>query len=189
MSAAPGNSGSGIARRVRELRDQIRHHDYRYFALDDPEITDSEYDSLFARLADLEERNPELATEDSPTRRVGAPPSELFAPAEHIRQMFSLDNADTPAEVAGWAARVARHLGRSAGELACEPKVDGLAVSLLYHRGKLTRAATRGTGSPARTSPPMCAPYPPFRCGCWGRPRSGWRCGARFTCRWGRSPI
>lgn len=146
MSAAPGNSGSAIARRVRELRDQIRHHDYRYFALDDPEITDSEYDSLFARLADLEERNPELATEDSPTRRVGAPPSELFAPAEHIRQMFSLDNADTPAEVAGWAARVARHLGRSAGELACEPKVDGLAVSLLYHRGKLTRAATRGDG-------------------------------------------
>lgn len=147
MSAASGNSGSGAARRVRQLREQIRYHDYRYFALDDPEIPDYEYDILFAQLVDLEDKNPELAAEDSPTRRVGAAPSELFAPAEHVRPMFSLDNADTPAEVAEWAARAARLLGRGAGELVCEPKIDGLAVSLIYQRGRLTRAATRGDGT------------------------------------------
>lgn len=135
------------ARRALGLREQLRYHAHRYFVLDEPEISDVEYDDLFAELAALEDAHPELASPDSPTRRVGAPPSDLFAPALHIRQMFSLDNADTSGELAEWAARAARHLGREAGELVCEPKIDGLAVSLVYQRGRLIRAATRGDGA------------------------------------------
>lgn len=143
MSDRSGNP----ARRVLGLREQLRYHAHRYFALDEPEISDAEYDDLFAELAALEDAHPELVDSDSPTRRVGAPPSDLFAPVVHIRPMFSLDNAETPGELAEWAARAARHLGREAGELVCEPKIDGLAVSLVYQRGRLTRAATRGDGA------------------------------------------
>ena len=142
-----GKPDSGSARRVDVLREQLRYHAHRYFALDAPEISDAEYDDLFAELAALEDAHPELNSPDSPTARVGAPPSELFAPAPHLRPMFSLDNADTPGELEEWAARAARHLGREAGELVCEPKIDGLAVSLVYQRGELVRAATRGDGA------------------------------------------
>lgn len=134
------------AARIEALRTAVRYHDYRYYGLEDPEIPDADYNDLRRELEALEEAHPHLITPDSPTRRVGAAPSGLFAPAPHRERMFSLDNAETPAELADWIARVERHLGRPPGELVCEQKIDGLAVSLTYEHGVLTRAATRGDG-------------------------------------------
>jgi DNA ligase (NAD+) len=124
----------------------VRYHGHRYHVLDDPEISDAEYDALYRELEALEEAHPELATPDSPTRRVGAPPSDLFAPATHQERMFSLDNVETAEQVEAWGARLERQLGRPAEGFACELKIDGLAVSLTYTGGTLTRAATRGDG-------------------------------------------
>ena len=134
------------AARIEILRRGIRRHDHRYYGLEDPEIPDADYDALRRELIALEEAHPELATSDSPTRRVGAVPSGLFAPAPHRGRMFSLDNAETTNELADWIARVERQLGRPAGDLVCELKIDGLAVSLTYEHGVLSRAATRGDG-------------------------------------------
>ena len=134
------------AARIEALRTAVRYHDYRYYGLEDPEIPDADYNDLRRELEALEEAYPRLITPDSPTRRVGVAPSGLFAPAPHRERMFSLDNAETPAELADWIARVERHLGRPPGELVCEQKIDGLAVSLTYEHGVLTRAATRGDG-------------------------------------------
>ena len=131
---------------IADLVADIRYHDHRYYVLADPELPDADYDDLRRRLLALEEAHPDLVTADSPSRRVGAPPSELFAPVAHRERMFSLDNAESPAEVAEWLARAERHLDRPAGSLACELKIDGVAVSLTYERGLLTRAATRGDG-------------------------------------------
>ena len=139
-------SGADPAARIEALRGAVRRHDYRYYCLEDPEIPDADYDDLRRELEALEEAHPLLVTPDSPTRRVGAPPSGLFAPAPHRERMFSLDNAETAAELADWTARVERQLGRPPGELVCEQKIDGLAVSLTYEHGLLTRAATRGDG-------------------------------------------
>lgn len=134
------------AARIADLRRRIRHHDHRYYGLEDPEIPDADYDALRRELIALEDAHPDLVTPDSPTRRVGTAPSGLFAPAPHRGRMFSLDNAETIEEVAEWIARAERHLGEPVGDLVCETKVDGLAVSLTYERGILTRAATRGDG-------------------------------------------
>ena len=131
---------------IADLIADIRHHDHRYYVLADPELPDADYDDLRRQLLALEEAHPELVTADSPSRRVGAPPSELFAPVTHRERLFSLDNAETPAEVAEWLARAERHLDRPAGSLVCELKIDGVAVSLTYEHGLLTRAATRGDG-------------------------------------------
>ncbi len=132
---------------IADLRADIRYHDHRYYVLDDPELPDADYDDLRRRLAALEEAHPDLVTADSPSRRIGATPSELFAAVTHRERMFSLDNAESPAEVAEWLARTERHLDRPAGTLACELKIDGVAVSLTYEGGVLTRAATRGDGT------------------------------------------
>ncbi len=134
------------AARLAELRDQIRHHLHRYHVLDAPEISDAEYDTLFRELEALEAAHPELVTPDSPTQRVGAPPSAAFAPVRHAERMFSLDNAVSAEELAAWEARLERQLGRPADGYACELKIDGLAVSLAYEGGRLARAATRGDG-------------------------------------------
>ncbi len=134
------------AARIDELRDLLRHHSHRYHVLDAPEIADAGYDALFRELETLEAEHPDLATPDSPTRRVGAPPSDLFAEVTHRERMFSLDHAETAEELREWEARLERLLGREPAGFACELKIDGLAVSLTYEAGRLTRAATRGDG-------------------------------------------
>ncbi len=131
--------------RVEELRQLINYHAYRYYVLDEPEISDADYDELVRELRELEERYPELVTPDSPTQRVGAAPAELFAPVEHRAPMLSLDNAFSPEELKAWATRVERAVGRSVA-YACELKIDGVAVALTYEAGVLVRGATRGDG-------------------------------------------
>ena len=136
-----------LAARAAELRTQLRHHDYRYYVLDDPEASDARYDSLKRELVALEEAHPELVTPDSPTQRVGATPAVQFAPVAHRERMFSLDNAMAEAELDAWVARLERALGRAPAGYACEPKIDGLAVSLTYEGGRLVLGATRGDGA------------------------------------------
>ncbi len=138
-----------VSRRAEELRRLIEHHDYRYYALDDPEISDAEYDDLLRELAKLESRHPELVTPDSPTQRVGAKPLEKFVSCRHALQMLSLQNAANSEEMAEWYARVTEPPDageREAGGFWCEPKVDGAAVELIYETGRLTAASTRGDG-------------------------------------------
>ncbi|MCU1490023.1 MAG: ligase, NAD-dependent [Acidimicrobiaceae bacterium] len=145
-TAAPGD-------RVEELRAQIRYHAERYHQDDAPEIADAEYDALVMELRRLEEEHPELASDASPTVQVGAPPSPAFAPVRHSVRMMSLDNAFSFEELTAWGQRLERLLadvGSDAerGQVAfvCEPKIDGLALSLRYESGELVRAATRGDG-------------------------------------------
>ena len=132
--------------RIEQLREQLRHQSHRYYVLDEPEISDAEYDGLLRELIALEAANPSLVTNDSPTQRVGARPSDLFASVTHRQRMFSLDNAESADELEAWQGRLERQLERPAGSYVCELKIDGLAVSLTYDRGLLTRAATRGDG-------------------------------------------
>ena len=136
---------SEAKRRVEELREQINHHNYRYHVLDDPEVSDAEYDELMGGLRGLEEEFPELITPDSPTQRVGGTPADLFAPAPHRAPMLSLDNAFSWEELKAWGKRVERQLGRQA-DFVCELKIDGLAVALMYEDGAYLRGATRGDG-------------------------------------------
>ncbi len=124
----------------------IRHHQYRYHVLDDPEVSDAEYDELVRELVALEERFPELITPDSPTQRVGGVPSELFAPVTHRAPMLSLDNAFSFEELDAWAERVVRGLSGKSPVFACELKIDGVACALTYEDGTLVKAATRGDG-------------------------------------------
>lgn len=136
-----------VASRAEQLRRNLEYHNHRYYVLDDPEISDEQYDRLLRELQALEQAHPELLTPDSPTQRVGAAPAELFAEAPHRVPMLSLDNAFDEQELRDFDRRVRERLGHE-GEIdyACEPKLDGLAVSLLYRDGKLVRAATRGDG-------------------------------------------
>jgi DNA ligase (NAD+) len=136
---------SEAKRRVEELRDLIDYHNYRYHVLDDPEVSDAEYDELMRELRALEEEFPEFITPDSPTQRVGGAPTELFAPARHRVPMLSLDNAFSWEELSAWGKRVERAVGRQA-EFVCELKIDGLAVALTYEDGTYVRGATRGDG-------------------------------------------
>ena len=132
--------------RADQLRDAIAHHDERYYAHDDPEISDAEYDQLIRELRAIEEAFPDLAVDGSPLARVGTAPSAAFAPVEHRVPMTSLDNAMDAGELAAWGERVAKGLDGAAVRFTCEPKIDGLAVSLRYERGELVQAATRGDG-------------------------------------------
>ncbi len=138
------------AARIEQLRQQIRHHNHLYHALDAPEIPDVEYDRLMRELQDLEASHPHLITSDSPTQRVGAEPISAFATVEHSMPMLSLDNAFSEQEVEDFARRVLTRLDLSNDELVefvAEPKLDGAAVSLVYENGILSRAATRGDGT------------------------------------------
>jgi DNA ligase (NAD+) len=132
--------------RVEELRERVNHHLYRYHVLDDPEISDAEYDDLIGQLRSLEDRFPELITPDSPTQRVGAAPADLFRPVQHRAPMLSLDNAFSEEELRAWGARVERGLAGAATTFVCELKIDGVACALTYEDGVLTQAATRGDG-------------------------------------------
>jgi DNA ligase (NAD+) len=131
--------------RVEELRERLNFHSYRYHVLDDPEVSDVEYDELLAELSRLEEAFPELITPDSPTQRVGATPADLFAPVQHRSPMLSLDNAFSREELEAWEQRVERVLGAAAA-YSCELKIDGVAVALTYEDGVLMKGATRGDG-------------------------------------------
>ena len=130
-----------------ELRAQIAHHDERYYVFDDPEIPDAEYDKLMIELRALESEYPDLITPESPTQRVAGAPSESFGEIIHKVPMLSLDNAFSPEDVQGFDRRIHEKLGVE-GELDywAEPKLDGLAVAVIYRDGKLTQAATRGDG-------------------------------------------
>ena len=133
--------------RISELTALIRHHDQRYYADDAPEIPDADYDQLKRELVELEATYPELVRADSPTQTVGADPSTLFEPVEHRVPMMSLDNAFDLGELRAWADRAQRRLDADdLGNLVCELKFDGLAVSLRYENGRLVQAATRGNG-------------------------------------------
>jgi DNA ligase (NAD+) len=132
--------------RARELHVQLHEHNYRYYTKDDPLITDAEYDQLLRELQSLEAQFPELISADSPTQRVGAAPLKGFGEVRHEVRMLSLDNAMTDDKLADFDRRVCKDLEIDEVEYAAEPKLDGLAVSLLYQDGRLERAATRGDG-------------------------------------------
>ncbi len=135
--------------RAEELRRQLDHHNYLYYVLDQPEISDAEYDALLRELIELETRDPELVTPDSPTQRVGAPPAAAFPTVQHRLPMLSLGNAFDEAELRAFDERIKRHLGLPLSkdvDYVCELKVDGLAVSLRYENGRLATASTRGDG-------------------------------------------
>ena len=135
------------ASRAEELRRLVEDHNYRYHVLDDPELTDAEFDALFDELKALEDGHPELATPDSPTRRVGAPPAEGFRKVEHLSPMGSLEKVTTTEGLTKWAEDVRKRLRTDAPvAYVIEPKVDGSAVSLVYERGAYVRGATRGDG-------------------------------------------
>ena len=140
-------TSKAVASRAAELRRLINHHNLRYYVHDEPEISDADYDVLLRELQGLETEHPELASDDSPTRRVGAPPSTAFAPVVHPVPMLSLDNAFTAEDVSDFDRRIRERLGLDGPvDYMAEPKLDGLAVSLLYAEGLLIRAATRGDG-------------------------------------------
>jgi DNA ligase (NAD+) len=144
-------SAKAPAKRADELRRQIAHHDRRYYVLDDPEIGDDAYDALIDELRTLEADHPELRTADSPTQRVGGRPLEKFEQVRHGEPMFSLANARSADEFRAWEARLhnrLRQLDIEPGELrfVSEPKIDGVAISLTYERGRFARGATRGDG-------------------------------------------
>jgi len=133
--------------RAAELRELLHHHNYRYHVLDEPEVSDVEYDRLFDELKLLEEEHPELAADDSPTRRVGAPPSDRFRKVEHLAPMGSLEKVTTGEALLKWAEDVRKRLDTDEPvAYVIEPKIDGSAVSLVYERGRLVRGATRGDG-------------------------------------------
>ncbi len=144
-----GKGGAGVAGRMAELRALIAHHNERYHTLDAPEIPDAEYDLLVNELRSLEAEHPDLVTEDSPTQSVGAAPSGLFSEVRHRVPMMSLDNAFSEDDLRAWAERLRRQvpdINLDTVSFSCEPKVDGVAMSLTYEHGKLVRAATRGDG-------------------------------------------
>ncbi len=137
--------------RAAQLREQLHHHGYRYYVLDDPEIGDDEYDALLDELRALEAEHPDVVTPDSPTQRVGGEPVSALTKVEHEVPMLSLANARSEEELRAWVARMRAHLAREGiedpqFEFVAEPKIDGLAISLRYEDGVLVRGATRGNG-------------------------------------------
>jgi DNA ligase (NAD+) len=133
--------------RVEELRTQINYHNYRYHVLDDPEVSDAEYDRLMRELRGLEERHPELITPDSPTQRVGGEPAPAFGVIEHRLPMLSLGNAFSEDELRAWYRRVTGLLETEHVTFVCELKIDGLAIALVYEDGRFVQGATRGDGT------------------------------------------
>ncbi len=136
------------AARAADLRERLHYHNYRYYVLDDPEISDAEFDRLFRELEAIEAEHPDLVSADSPTQRVGAPPLEKFDTGRHLEAMFSLENAFDGDEMAEFDRRVRERLGTDEAVTYCaEPKLDGLAVSLLFDDGVFVRGLTRGDGT------------------------------------------
>ncbi len=139
-----------IEQQLQSLRDELNTHNYRYYVLDEPQIPDAEYDRLFQQLQRLEQQSPELISADSPTQRVGATPLGSFSQVQHEVPMLSLDNAFNAEDMHEFERRIRDRLGTAAPatlEFACEPKLDGIAVSLIYEKGVLVQGATRGDGT------------------------------------------
>ena len=126
--------------RIAELRRQIRHHNDKYYGLDEPEISDAEYDILLRELRDLEAAHPELVDAESPSEAVGAAAMTTFDPVVHRVPMTSLDNAMDEDELRAWGERVAKGLGDEAVTFVCELKIDGLAISIRYENGQMVQA-------------------------------------------------
>ena len=145
------SSATDVASRAEELRRQLEYHGHRYYVLDDPEISDPDYDALLNELRDIEAEHPNLRSPDSPTQRVGGQPLDKFEEVPHLQPMLSLANARNEEELAAWVVRSERYLARQGVEMGdvrfvSEPKIDGLAISLVYENGVLVRGATRGNG-------------------------------------------
>src|SRR5580700_9796507 len=134
-------------KKVEALREKIRHHEHLYYVLDDPAISDAEFDQLMQQLKTLESENPSLVTPDSPTQRVGGKPREGFVKVPHSSPMLSLDNTYNEEELRDWERRVHELTGRSDVDYVCELKLDGMSLALVYEAGKLARGVTRGDGS------------------------------------------
>src|ERR1700747_599403 len=141
--AAPAS----VRKEIEELREKLRYHEYRYYVLDDPEISDAAYDRMMNRLKELEAAHPELVTPDSLTVHVGGAPREVFATVRHERPMLSLDNAFSFEALRDWDRRVREGSGQEKIEYIAEHKFDGLSISLHYKDGVLLRAVTRGDGT------------------------------------------
>jgi DNA ligase (NAD+) len=137
----------GMEKKIESLREKIRHHEYRYYVLDAPEIRDAEFDQLMNALKQLEADHPELVTPDSPTQRVGGKPREGFVKAKHSSPMLSLDNTYSEDDLRNWERRVHELSGRKDMEYVCELKLDGMSLALRYEDGKLVRGITRGDGT------------------------------------------
>src|SRR3989441_4732547 len=135
------------AKRIAQLREEIRKHDRLYYEEAAPLISDRDYDRLYKQLFDLETQFPDLVTPDSPTQRVGGKPLKAFEQVSHLIPMLSLDNTYSEEEVANFYKRITRLLPNERIPVVIEPKVDGVAVSLIYENGKLRQAATRGDGN------------------------------------------
>lgn len=136
-----------LNRQIEALRKEIRRHDYSYYVLNQPEISDAEYDRLIEQLKALEARAPELVTPDSPTQRVGGIPDEAFRSIQHATPMLSIENAFDEEALQAWRQRVLKGLKNAATHFTVEPKIDGVSLALTYEGGRLTQAATRGDGT------------------------------------------
>ena len=135
-----------VSKQIERLREEIREHDYLYYVLNQPRISDGQYDRLFTELKTLEAANPLFITADSPTQRVSEKPSEGFATVRHAVPMLSMDNTYNADELKAFDERVAKHLASRDYDYVIELKIDGLAISLRYEEGALVTAATRGNG-------------------------------------------
>src|SRR6202140_2131835 len=136
-----------VGKKIEALREKIRHHEHLYYVLDNPEISDAEFDKLMQQLKDLEAEHPSLVTPDSPTQRVGGKPREGFVKVRHSSPMLSLDNTYNEEELRDWERRVHELSGRTDVDYVCELKLDGMSLALIYEDGKLVRGITRGDGS------------------------------------------
>jgi DNA ligase (NAD+) len=141
------SSTKDLEKKIESLRESIRHHEYLYYVLDQPEITDAEFDKLMRQLKDAEAEHPELVAGDSPTQRVGGKPREGFVKVPHSSPMLSLDNTYSEEELRGWERRVHELSGRKDVDYVCELKLDGMSLALVYEDGKLVRGITRGDGN------------------------------------------
>src|SRR5437899_11146881 len=136
-----------VEKKIESLRENIRHHEYLYYVLDNPEITDQDFDRLMQQLKDLEAENPELIAADSPTPRVGDKTREGFVKVPHSSPMLSLDNTYSEEELRAWERRVHELSGRKEVDYVCELKLDGMSLALIYEDGRLVRGLTRGDGT------------------------------------------
>jgi DNA ligase (NAD+) len=143
----PTVNRTAAEKRVLELRRELAHHDYRYYVLDDPEVSDAQYDRLMRELQELEGQFPELVSPDSPTQRVSGAPADKFEKVVHRLPMLSLANVFNDGELTEFDERIRRMLGTGPVEYCCEPKLDGLAVELIYENGRYVKGATRGDGT------------------------------------------
>ena len=144
---AMASPNKDVGKKIEALREKIRRHEYLYYVLDQPEISDADFDKLMRELKDLEAEHPELLTADSPTQRVGGKPREGFVKMRHSSPMLSLDNTYNEEELRDWERRVHELSGRSDVDYVCELKLDGMSLALIYEDGKLVRGITRGDGT------------------------------------------